>query len=87
MGLIPMVQFESEESEKDRYCSMNSPGESVTAGLTLYDARYYACFTRHTGQSLKNTYDTDHDLRFTSQHALEYGMMDKVLISRSTKKS
>jgi hypothetical protein len=87
MDLIPVVQFESGESEKGRYCSMNSPDESVTAGLTLYDARHYACFTRYTGQSLKNTYDTDHDLCFTRQHTLEDGMMDEVLISRSTKKS
>ncbi len=44
--------------------------------------------TRHTGQSLKKIErDTDRDLFFTSQQALEYGIIDEVIVSRSTKKS
>lgn len=43
---------------------------------------------RHTGQSLKRIErDIDRDLFFTGQQALEYGMIDEVIVSRSTKKS
>ncbi|MEW6298803.1 MAG: ATP-dependent Clp endopeptidase proteolytic subunit ClpP [Thermodesulfobacteriota bacterium] len=43
---------------------------------------------KHTGQSLKRIErDLDRDLFFTGQQALEYGMIDEVIVSRSTKKS
>jgi len=43
--------------------------------------------TKHTGQSLKRVErDTDRDLFLTSKQALEYGIIDEVIVSRSTKK-
>ncbi len=42
---------------------------------------------KHTGQSLKKIErDIDRDLFFTGQQALAYGMIDEVIVSRSTKK-
>jgi ATP-dependent Clp protease protease subunit len=44
--------------------------------------------TKHTGQSLKRIErDTDRDLFFTSKQALEYGIVDEVIVSRGTKKN
>jgi len=43
--------------------------------------------TRHTGQSLKRIErDTDRDLFMTGKQAVEYGLVDEVIVSRSTKK-
>jgi len=43
--------------------------------------------TKHTGQSLQRIErDTDRDLFLTSKQALEYGILDEVIVSRSTKK-
>ena len=43
--------------------------------------------TKHTGQSLQRIErDTDRDLFLTSKQALEYGLLDEVIVSRSTKK-
>jgi ATP-dependent Clp protease protease subunit len=43
--------------------------------------------TKHTGQSLKRVErDTDRDLFLTSKQALEYGIIDEVVVSRSAKK-
>src|SRR5437867_1202100 len=43
--------------------------------------------TKHTGQSLQRIErDTDRDLFLTSKKALEYGLLDEVIVSRSTKK-
>ena len=42
---------------------------------------------RHTGQSLKKIEkDTDRDLFMTSKQAVEYGLVDEVIVSRSIKK-
>jgi len=42
---------------------------------------------KHTGQSLKRIErDTDRDLFMTSKQALEYGLVDEVIVSRSVKK-
>ena len=42
---------------------------------------------KHTGQSLKRIErDTDRDLFMTSKQAVEYGLVDEVIVSRSTKK-
>jgi ATP-dependent Clp protease protease subunit len=42
---------------------------------------------KHTGQSLKRIErDTDRDLFMTSKQALEYGLVDEVIVSRSAKK-
>jgi ATP-dependent Clp protease protease subunit len=44
--------------------------------------------TKHTGQSLKRVErDTDRDLFLTSRQALEYGIIDEVISSRSAKKA
>jgi ATP-dependent Clp protease protease subunit len=41
---------------------------------------------KHTGQSLKRIEkDTDRDLFMTSQQALEYGIVDEVIVNRPTK--
>jgi ATP-dependent Clp protease protease subunit len=46
-----------------------------------------AILAKHTGQSLKKIErDIDRDLFFTGQQALAYGMIDEVIVSRSTKK-
>jgi len=43
--------------------------------------------TKHTGQSLQRIErDTDRDLFLTSKQALEYGLLDEVIVSRSAKK-
>lgn len=43
--------------------------------------------TKHTGQSLKKIErDTDRDLFMTGKQAVEYGIVDEVIVSRSTKK-
>jgi len=43
--------------------------------------------TRHTGQSLKRIErDTDRDLFMTGKQAVEYGLVDEVIVSRSNKK-
>jgi ATP-dependent Clp protease protease subunit len=43
--------------------------------------------TKHTGQSLQRIErDTDRDLFLTSKQALEYGILDEVIVSRSAKK-
>jgi ATP-dependent Clp protease protease subunit len=42
---------------------------------------------RHTGQSLKKIEkDTDRDMFMTSKQAVEYGLVDEVLVSRTLKK-
>lgn len=42
---------------------------------------------KHTGQSLKRVEkDTDRDLFMTSKAAVEYGLVDEVIVSRSLKK-
>jgi ATP-dependent Clp protease protease subunit len=42
---------------------------------------------RHTGQSLKKIEkDTDRDMFMTSKQAVEYGLVDEVLVSRTIKK-
>jgi len=42
---------------------------------------------KHTGQSLKKIEkDTDRDLFMTSKQAVEYGLVDEVIVSRSIKK-
>ncbi len=42
---------------------------------------------KHTGQSLKKIErDTDRDLFMTGKQAAEYGLVDEVIVSRSTKK-
>jgi ATP-dependent Clp protease protease subunit len=42
---------------------------------------------KHTGQSLKRIErDTDRDLFMTSKQAVEYGLVDEVIVSRSAKK-
>ena len=42
---------------------------------------------RHTGQSLKKIEkDTDRDLFMTGKQAVEYGLVDEVIVSRSIKK-
>ena len=42
---------------------------------------------KHTGQSLKRIErDTDRDMFMTSKQAVEYGLVDEVIVSRSTKK-
>ena len=42
---------------------------------------------RHTGQSLKRIEkDTDRDMFMTSKQAVEYGLIDEVLVSRAFKK-
>ena len=42
---------------------------------------------RHTGQSLKKIEkDTDRDMFLTSKQAVEYGLVDEVLVSRTLKK-
>lgn len=46
-----------------------------------------AILVKHTGQSLKRIEkDTDRDLFMTSQQALEYGIVDEVIVNRPTKK-
>jgi ATP-dependent Clp protease protease subunit len=46
-----------------------------------------AILVKHTGQSLKRIEkDTDRDLVMTSQQALEYGIVDEVIVNRPTKK-
>jgi len=43
--------------------------------------------TKHTGQSLKKVEkDTDRDLFMTAKQAVEYGLVDEVIVSRSSKK-
>jgi len=43
--------------------------------------------SRHTGQSLKRIEkDTDRDMFMTSKQAVEYGLIDEVLVSRAFKK-
>ena len=43
--------------------------------------------TKHTGQNLKRVErDTDRDLFLTSRQALEYGIIDEVILSRVAKK-
>ena len=43
---------------------------------------------RHTGQSLKRIEkDTDRDFFMTSKQAVEYGIVDEVIVARSTKKA
>ena len=43
--------------------------------------------TKHTGQNLKRVErDTDRDLFLTSKQALEYGIIDEVILSRAAKK-
>jgi ATP-dependent Clp protease, protease subunit len=43
--------------------------------------------TKHTGQSLKRIEkDTDRDLFLTGKQAVEYGLLDEVIVSRSSKK-
>jgi ATP-dependent Clp protease protease subunit len=43
--------------------------------------------TKHTGQTLKRIErDTDRDLFFTTKQAVEYGLVDEVIVSRSAKK-
>ncbi|SRR5213594_3428111 len=43
--------------------------------------------TKHTGQSLQRIErDTDRDLFLTSKQAMEYGILDEVIVSRSAKK-
>jgi ATP-dependent Clp protease protease subunit len=43
--------------------------------------------TKHTGQSLKRVErDTDRDLFLTSRQAVEYGIIDEVILSRIAKK-
>jgi ATP-dependent Clp protease protease subunit len=43
--------------------------------------------TKHTGQSLKKIEkDTDRDLFMTAKQAVEYGLVDEVIVSRSSKK-
>ena len=42
---------------------------------------------KHTGQSLKKIEkDTDRDLFMTGKQAVEYGLVDEVIVSRSIKK-
>jgi ATP-dependent Clp protease, protease subunit len=42
---------------------------------------------KHTGQSLKKVEkDTDRDMFMTSKQAVEYGLVDEVIVSRSIKK-
>jgi ATP-dependent Clp protease protease subunit len=42
---------------------------------------------KHTGQSLKKIEkDTDRDLFMTGKQAVEYGLADEVIVSRSIKK-
>jgi ATP-dependent Clp protease protease subunit len=42
---------------------------------------------KHTGQSLKKVEkDTDRDMFLTSKQAVEYGLVDEVIVSRSIKK-
>jgi len=44
--------------------------------------------TKHTGQTLKKIErDTDRDLFMTGKQAVEYGLVDEVIVSRSTRKS
>jgi len=46
-----------------------------------------AILVKHTGQSLKRIEkDTDRDLFMTSQQALEYGIVDEVIVNRPTNK-
>jgi ATP-dependent Clp protease, protease subunit len=41
---------------------------------------------KHTGQSLKNVEkDTDRDLFMTSKQAVEYGLVDEVIMTRPGK--
>ena len=43
--------------------------------------------TKHTGQSLKRIEkDTDRDLFMTGKQAVEYGLVDEVIVNRSVKK-
>jgi len=43
--------------------------------------------TKHTGQSLKKIEkDTDRDLFMNAKQAVEYGLVDEVIVSRSSKK-
>ena len=43
--------------------------------------------SRHTGQSLKRIEkDTDRDMFMTGKQAVEYGLVDEVIVSRSAKK-
>lgn len=43
--------------------------------------------TKHTGQSLKKIEkDTDRDLFMTAKQGVEYGLLDEVIVSRSSKK-
>lgn len=43
--------------------------------------------TKHTGQSMKKIEkDTDRDLFMTAKQAVEYGLVDEVIVSRSSKK-
>jgi ATP-dependent Clp protease, protease subunit len=43
---------------------------------------------RHTGQSLKRIEkDTDRDFFMTSKQAVEYGLVDEVIVARTTKKA
>jgi ATP-dependent Clp protease protease subunit len=43
---------------------------------------------RHTGQSLKRIEkDTDRDFFMTSKQAVEYGLVDEVIVARSTKRA
>jgi ATP-dependent Clp protease protease subunit len=43
--------------------------------------------SKHTGQSLARIeQDTDRDRFLTSQQAVEYGLIDEVIVSRKNKK-
>lgn len=154
MANLVTAQFlflESEDSERDIYFYVNTPGGSVTAGLAIYDTMQYvkpqistvcigqaasmgaillasgakgkryalpharimihqplggfqgaaadvdiqareilrmreelnSILVTHTGQSLKKIEkDTDRDLFMTGKQAMEYGLVDEVIVSR-----
>lgn len=146
-----LLFLESEDSERDIYFYVNTPGGSVTAGLAIYDTMQYvkpqistvcigqaasmgaillasgakgkryalpharimihqplggfqgaaadvdiqareilrmreelnSILVTHTGQSLKKIEkDTDRDLFMTGKQAMEYGLVDEVIVSR-----
>ena len=150
-----LLFLESENPDKDIHLYINSPGGSVTAGLSIYDTMQFVkpdvstmcvgqaasmgafllcggakgkryvlpnartmihqpsggahgqatdidiqareilrlreqlnnILTKHTGQSLKRIEkDTDRDLFLTGKQAVEYGLVDEVIVSRSSKK-
>src|SRR5216684_7161751 len=150
-----LLFLESEDSEKDVYFYINSPGGSVTAGLAIYDTMQYIrpdvstlclgqaasmaawllaagakgkrfalpharimihqplggaqgqasdidiqareilrmreeinnIIMRHTGQQLKKIEkDTDRDMFLTPEQAVEYGLIDEVIVSRRPSK-